>query len=272
MDRYRRYQEARDTAWRALLSLEEKRLPADPEALARQVGAQVHPYPQSDEEPRLYALAQKAGGGVCVSLRIRGVWHILVRESALDGDGRRFAVAHELGHLLLGHHTRALAPGVRAFCSTENAGDLMDEPASPEDEAADMFAIRLLAPACLLHEMRVDAPGGIRRLCGLPPKAAALRAERMALLNERDAFFTHPLERRVRDAFLPFLREKGLASPSPAPLLPPPEAAPARPAQPAPRREAPPAADADKRCLPPAAVWAAALLLLAAALFLLLRP
>ena len=30
---YRQYQEARDTAWRALLRLKEKRMPVEPEAL-----------------------------------------------------------------------------------------------------------------------------------------------------------------------------------------------------------------------------------------------
>lgn len=222
---YRRYQEARDTAWRALLRLEEKRLPVDTEALARRVGVTVHPFPDGKQEPRLAALIQKAGGGKCVSLRIRGAWHVFLREDRLDEAGRRFSLAHELGHLLLGHETRALAPGVRAFCSRENAGDLMEDPDSPEECAADIFAIRLLAPACLLHELHIDMPGGIMRLCGLPPRAAALRGERMELLNRRDSFYAHPLERQVRDAFLPFLTESRRDGAS-VPLFPPPAAPP----------------------------------------------
>ena len=117
-------------------------------------------------------------------------------------------MAHELGHLLLGHGTRSLAPGVRAFESRENQGDLMEDPESLDDYAADIFAIRLLAPACVLHEMRLDRSGPIMALCGLPPRAAAMRAERMQLLNERDVFYNHPLERQVRDQFLPFLRSR----------------------------------------------------------------
>ena len=64
----------------------------------------------------------------------------------------------------------------------------MEDPQEMTDYAADIFAIRLLAPACLLHELGVDTPEGIMALCGLPPKAAALRAERMKLLNQRNAF------------------------------------------------------------------------------------
>ena len=74
---------------------------------------------------------------------------------------------------------------------------------------------RLLAPACLLHELGVDTPGGISALCGLPPHAAALRAERMELLNQRNAFFAHRLERQVRDRFRPFLNASRIPPPSP---------------------------------------------------------
>ena len=227
---YRRYQDARDTAWRALLQLERKRLPVDAEALARQAGVEIHAFPGKGEE-RLRRLVLMAGDGPCVSLRIRGQWHIFLREDRLDDSRRRFSVAHELGHLFLGHATRRLAPGVRAFESRDNPGDLLEDPESLEDYAADIFAIRLLAPACLLHEMRVDQAGNIRTLCGLPPRAAALRAERMALLNQRDAFYNHPLERQVRDQFLSYLRGRALplevprAEPARAALLSPPRPA-----------------------------------------------
>ena len=212
-DTYRQYQEARDTAWRALLHVRDKRLPIDAEGLARDVGLHVAPLPDVREQPRLAALIQKAGKGNGVSLRIRGEWHLFL--APMTEDRRRFFVAHELGHLLLAHETRVLSPGVRCFADAGNAGDLMEEPESPLDYAADIFAIRLLAPACLLHELRVDTPGGISALCGLPPRAAALRAERMQLLDQRDAFFTHPLEKQVRDRFLPFIRAaNGLAAPA----------------------------------------------------------
>ena len=201
---YRQYQEARDTAWRALLRLKEKRLPVDPEALAALLGVEIHPFPDPRENRRLWTLANQARG-VCVSLRVRGAWHLFVRDSSLDDSQRRFAVAHELGHLLLGAKTRSLAPGVRCFDSEDNQGDLIEDPLNITDYAADIFAIRLLAPACLLHELGVDTPGGILALCGLPPRAAALRAERMELLNRRNVFYVNALERQVRDAFRPWL-------------------------------------------------------------------
>ncbi len=211
MTTYRLYREARDTAWRALLRLEEKRLPVDAEALARRVGAQVHPWPDEKENPRLAQYAGQAEGA-CVSLCVRGQWHLFLR-GGLREDEKRFAVAHELGHLLLGHETRRIAPGVRRFASGENAGDVIAEPCSAEDYAADIFASRLLAPACLLHETGTVTAEGIAALCGLPPLAASQRAERMALLSERGVFYLNPLEKKVRDAFAPWLEmrteEKG---------------------------------------------------------------
>ena len=204
MSTYGQYQDARDAAWRALLELPEKKLPVDVDALAKKLGVEIHPFP-GKEQALLHNLVSRAAGGPCVSLRIRRAWHIFVRPKAFDESHRRFAIAHELGHLLLAHETETLAPGVRCFAARENIGDVMDDPQELEDYTADLFAVRLLAPACLLHEMHIDSSGEIIRLCGLPPHAAVIRAERMQLLNERDVYYTHILETKVRNAFRPWL-------------------------------------------------------------------
>ena len=204
MSDYAQYQNARDAAWRALLDLPEKKLPVDVDALAKKLGVEIHPFP-GKEQALLHNLVNRASAGPCVSLRIRRAWHIFLRANAFDESHRRFAVAHELGHLLLGHETETLAPGVRCFAARESTGDVLEDTQEMDDYYADIFAIRLLAPAFALHEMHIDSSGGIMRLCGLPPHAAALRAERMELLNERDAFYTHILETKARNAFLPWL-------------------------------------------------------------------
>jgi len=210
MDTYQRYRLARDAAWRTLLRLPEKRLPADVRALFSLLRIEILPFPRAEEEPKLWEILRRAGNNSCVSLKIGGVWQVFLRENTWDESRERFALAHELGHMILHHSVYGIAPGVYAFSAPENQGDLMDDPQDMEDNEADMFAIRLLAPACVLHEMHLDTPGNIGNFCGLPPRAAAMRAERMELLNERDAFFTHPMERQVQNAFLPFIREKKL--------------------------------------------------------------
>ena len=204
MSTYGQYQDARDAAWRALLELPEKKLPVDVDALAKKLGVEIHPFP-GKEQALLHNLVNRAAGGPCVSLRIRRAWHIFIRPKALDESHRRFVIAHELGHLLLAHETETLVPGVRCFAARENTGDVMEDTQELETYTADLFAIRLLAPACLLHEMHIDSSGEIIRLCDLPPHAAVIRAERMQLLNERDVYYTHILETKVRNAFLPWL-------------------------------------------------------------------
>ena len=204
MSTYRRYQKARNTAWRALLRLDEKCLPVDASALAERLGVCVHPWPDPAENVRLSALASQVSGA-CVSLRIEGTWHFFLRREGLNPNQARFAVAHELGHLLLHHAVIPLAPGVYRFASEENAADVIDAPRDLMDQDADIFAVRLLAPAFLLHETGVDTAEGIAALCGLPPHAAEMRADRMVILNERNVFYKDALERQARRAFDPWL-------------------------------------------------------------------
>lgn len=205
MSTYQRYQQARDAAWRTLLECRISALPVNARAIAAWLGVDILPFPAEDD--RLMHLLKKAGG-VCRSLRIQGKWHIFFRPGTLDDQRLHFAIAHELGHILLHHDTLSLSPGVRAFQSRENEGDVIENPLDLADYAADIFAIRLLAPACVLQGLQLRSREDMMLSCGLPPKAAALRAERMGLLRERNLFLSHPLERQVYDQFLPFIREK----------------------------------------------------------------
>lgn len=228
MSTYRRYQDARDAAWRTLLRFSVRALPVDVRGIAAALGLSLHPFPDADQEPQLHALAARAlGGAACVSLRLGRAWHAFLAPGVTEESHIRFALAHELGHLILAHETCALSPGVRAFQGRENAGDLIEAPQELDDYAADIFAIRLLAPACVLRDLRADTPSRISALCGLPPRASALRAERMELLLQRDAFFAHPLERQVHDRFRPYLAARAAGRPlDPSPL--PQENAPSR--------------------------------------------
>lgn len=226
MSTYRMYQEARNAAWRTLNHFSCHELPVDPGAIAEKLRIPVLPFPDSGEEPRLYALVHQNPRAAAVSLQIKGVWHIFL-QNGLPEEYAAFAIAHELGHIILHHALCAPAAGIRAFIAGENEGDILDDPQELEDYAADIFAVRFLAPACVLHEMHIDSPGEIARLCHLPRKAALLRGERMELLNQRNVFYADPLEKQVMRQFLPFIRAYALPAPvpvSPVPAyIPPPE-------------------------------------------------
>lgn len=127
-----------------------------------------------------------------VTLKFGDDWYIVVND-AESVPIRRFTIAHELGHILLGHMLIDKAK-YRTF-----------KVRNPEEQEADMFAARLLAPACILHEIKALTPDQIKHVCNISITAARVRAERMAILEARNKYYLHPLERQVRQQFSEFI-------------------------------------------------------------------
>jgi len=107
----------------------------------------------------------------------------------------RFTIAHELGHIFLGH-LMISTPMYRTFTN-------LDE----YESAANVFARDLLAPACVLHELNIHSADNIARLCNISKQSAEIRAERMQLLEIRNAWYLHPLEIQVYRQFENFIKE-----------------------------------------------------------------
>ena len=80
-----------------------------------------------------------------------------MNENACGLRRRRFTIAHELGHCVLGHIGKV---------RTHSGG---------EERAADKFAAELLAPISVLRMCRVSSPEETARLCGITISAARLR-------------------------------------------------------------------------------------------------
>lgn len=108
----------------------------------------------------------------------------------------RFTIAHELGHIFLGH-LLINTPQYRTFKIQNDT-----------ESAANVFARDLLAPACILHELQAHTPQAISELCNISLEAATYRAERMQELEKRNAWYLHPLERKVREQFDDFIKNK----------------------------------------------------------------
>lgn len=108
----------------------------------------------------------------------------------------RFTIAHELGHIFLGHLI-INTPIYRTFAIRD---DLESE--------ANVFARDLLAPACVLHELNALNANEIADLCNISISSAKYRAERMAILEKRNAWYFHPLERKVYKQFESFINSK----------------------------------------------------------------
>ena len=78
------------------------------------------------------------------------------------------------------------------------------------EQEADVFARDLLAPACVLHELRITKAADIAKFCDISLEAANYRAERMAILEKRNAWYMHPLERKVYKQFEGYIRDNTL--------------------------------------------------------------
>jgi Zn-dependent peptidase ImmA (M78 family) len=181
------YKSVRDAAWQCLIDYGISSLPVDILKITKTAGIKVI----KNSEVNVLSGGES---GICI---LDGDnWFIIYDDEAMQGR-RRFTIAHELGHIFLGHEMQSKYHGRRAF-NVEKA---------QEESEADMFAARLLAPACVLWAMNLRTPEEIARVCFISHAAAVTRAERMAILYKRQKFLSNELERKVFEQFKPFINE-----------------------------------------------------------------
>lgn len=184
---YREYKISRDLAWQVLINENVTELPVKVGALCRNMGIRVQYFSPVDQNDGYSAI-------------IDGQARIFVSKDC-PSTRQRFTAAHELGHILLGH------VGKYTLVNREpNPGD------NPIEQAANVFASRLLAPACVLWALNARTPEEIADLCQISHQAAAFRAERMDILYARGRFLSSPLERQVFQQFADFIQKKKAGS------------------------------------------------------------
>lgn len=182
---YEHYMAARDMSWRILLDENVQALPVQVSVLCRAMGISV----------RLYDGRKDSDGE---STLLNGKPMILVNRNK-PIPRQRFTAAHELGHILLGH------VGIGELVNREpSPGD------NPIEKEANVFASRLLAPACVLWGCGVQSTEDVMKLCDISRQAAAFRWARLQKLRGRKRFLTSPLERSVYQQFGPFIAEHKL--------------------------------------------------------------
>ena len=177
------YQNARNASWQCLLDCYVSELPIIPVQIAAHY----------DIVCKLATKEWLKGSSGQIRL-VKGEKYILINNEESD-QRQRFTIMHELGHYLLGHLGEVPLSRSESEC----------RPA--EEQAADHFAIGVLAPACVLWGLDLHTAEDIARVCSITMQAAQIRAERMKLLRQRGMFLSHPLERRVYEQFRRYIEK-----------------------------------------------------------------
>lgn len=180
---YRDYKKSRDLAWQVLINEKITELPVKIGPLCKNLEITLRYFTPTD-------------GNDGKSLIVDDQAVILVSDQCPPAR-QRFTAAHELGHILLGH--------VGEYQLVNREPSPTDNPIEQE---ANVFASRVLAPACVLWALDVRTPEQISKLCQISYQAACFRAERMKILYERNKFLTSPLEQEVYLQFEKFIRRK----------------------------------------------------------------
>ena len=173
---YGKYKEARNTAWQALVDFSVKSLPVPIASIANTAGITL--VKSTDLPLRI------AG----ITTQTDNAWTIIYKAD-LPRGARRFTIAHELGHIFLGHPMNG------------NYTRTFDLSKPSVESEADIFASRFLMPACVLHELQAFTPERIKEICDVSMQAAKVRSERIALLERRGAWYKSPLETQVKYQF-----------------------------------------------------------------------
>lgn len=195
---YKDYKTARDAAWRILLDCNVERLPVDLNLICKTLGVRTTSYQANlvlIQRRNLSEIVARSDGLTFFA----GDTPVIMYNETYTPERIRFTVAHELGHIVLGH----VSPGGVTTANREpNPQD------NPQETAANQFAARLLAPACVLWGLDLHTSEEIAQTCRISKQAAEFRVSRMNELYSRNRFLTSPLERRLYQRFIPFIKER----------------------------------------------------------------
>lgn len=207
---YNQYSIVRNLAWKIIDDYHVDRLPVDLHTILQRMGIIHFSYQGGEALIRELGFAGQTQANEAFSCKIGKQSYIFYDSTIQPRERIRFSIAHELGHILLGHVQGTTMRG-RVTYTTYNQGEQPSR--EPEETYADMFAARFLAPAGVLWELGITSQGLIAQLCGLSQTAARFRAQRMHELALRGKFGSSWREVRVLNRFRPFIEEYSAAHP-----------------------------------------------------------
>lgn len=187
---YGLYKNLRNSAWKCLSDFEIDTLPVDVLKITRAAGIRV--IKNSAVNDLLPGERGKA--------YYNGINWFIIYDDTQSVESSRFTIAHELGHIFLGH--------ALTYAQYSNVQEFGAKP--PAEKQADAFAIRLLCPACVLMMLELYDAESIAKHCKIPLSHAKKRATRMQTLRERNKFFTDPMETAMFENFRSYVEHEKL--------------------------------------------------------------
>ena len=184
--RYSIYKRLRDRAWQCLIDNKISSLPVDVLGIARSHGIRII------KNTLVNALTNEENGR---SFFDGDEWYIIYNDLN-PTEISRYTIAHELGHIFLEHEL--------AHVKYADIKQISSKPKS--EQQADMFAVRLLCPACFLWALSLHTAEDIASFCKVPLSIAKKRAKHMNELYKRNKFLSSPLEKEVYNNFIDNIR------------------------------------------------------------------
>ena len=185
---YGLYKNIRNSSWRCLLDFKIDSLPVDVLKIAR--GAGIRVIRDSDVND----LLPEENGKTYFDGE---TWTIIYNDKN-PTELSRFTIAHELGHIFLGHELK--------YAKYVGTTEIQCKPKS--EQQADLFAQRLLCPACVIWGLNLHSAKDIAVYCKVEIAVAEPRAKRMASLYKRNKFLTNETEKEIYNGFKEYIDKK----------------------------------------------------------------
>lgn len=196
---YSKYKASRDLSWKILIQNNISRLPVKISSICRANNIKITSYKNGINIINNFNLSENAKNNDGFTFN-----NIIFYNEQCTVGRQRFTIAHELGH-----------------CLMHNGKELYNREPSENDDPieceANVFASRVLAPACVLWGIGINSADEISHLCNISMKSAEFRFERMKELYERErsflaqrgksCFLLSPLEQRVYNQFQQYISE-----------------------------------------------------------------
>lgn len=162
------YVKSRNLAWQVLIDNNINKLPVDLGAICKSMGIKLRKFSEFNISHQI------TGDGI--TIYYKGNIVILYNDSC-SLCRYRFTIAHEIGHIILGHLDKG------QLHSINKEPTFNDEPIETE---ANIFASRLLAPACILWKLQLKTVEEIAITCKISKQSAFFRLKRMNKLYKRE--------------------------------------------------------------------------------------